>query len=105
MFDLQLFLGFPPDTAFERLVSRVNPSLLSLFLEGGDYLSEFSHKNRRYLGKPVPLSTSINQLENLEIHLLSLLRKLAPEYPFSNNPPVLVICIDDNPCQRARGAA
>jgi len=90
MFDLKLFLGIPADAEFQQALSQVNPNVLSLFMGGGDYLSEFSHNEQRYLGKPVPISPSVNQLESLEAHLLSLLRKLAPEYSFSKNPPVLV---------------
>lgn len=99
MFDLKLFLGFAPDAEFEQLLSRANPHLLSLFMGGGDYLSEISYNKRRYLGKPLPLTTPVSQLESLEVHLLSLLRKLAPEYAFSENPPVLVTCVNDDSCQ------
>ncbi|MCC5832136.1 MAG: hypothetical protein JJU12_03740 [Chlamydiales bacterium] len=105
MFDLKLFLGFAPDAEFERLASRANPHLLSLFTGGGDYLSEISYKERRYLGKPVPSSLPVSQLESVELHMLSLLKKLAPDYPFSENPPVLVTCIHDAPCQRRRDEA
>jgi hypothetical protein len=103
MFDLQLFLGFALDSTFDQLVSRANPHLLSLLTKGGDYLSEFSHNHKRYLGKPIPSSLPIAQLESLEIHMLSLLKKLAPEYPFSENPPVLVTYLDDYTCQSGRG--
>ncbi len=96
MFDLKLLLGIAADVEFEQIVGRTNPNLVSLLMSGGDYLSEISLDNQRYLCKPIPLSTTVNQLENIEIHLLSLLRKLAPNYSFAKNPPVLITSFDDS---------
>ncbi len=94
MYDLKLFLGIAADVELEKALSKINPHLLSLYMSGGNYLSAVSLKEQRYFGKPAPLSSSVNQLENLETHLLSLLRKLVPEYPLSK--PVLVTHIDDH---------
>lgn len=98
MFQLKLFLGIPSNEALQKELARANPCLRSLFMGGGDYLTEITHSQQRYIGKPIPLSIPVNQLENLEEHILSLLRKLTPEYAFSKNPPVLVTYLDDDPC-------
>ena len=88
---LKLFLCIHIDHELKQALSHANQALVSLFLGGGDYLSPISYQDQSYLGKPVPPLASIIQLENLEVHLLSLLKKLAPHYLFSKNFPVLLI--------------
>ncbi|MCH9627380.1 MAG: hypothetical protein S4CHLAM2_10190 [Chlamydiales bacterium] len=80
MFDLALFLAIPSDSTLERALAQANPRLVDLLTGGGDYLSTFSIEETHYLGKPLPLSLSIAQLETAEDHLISLLHKLAPDY-------------------------
>lgn len=82
MFKLDLFLGIHIDVELKTALSLANPHLVALFLTGGDYLSELSHENQHYIGKPLPPSPTLSQLESIEIHLLSMIKKLAPHYPF-----------------------
>lgn len=91
MFTLkQLFLGIQVDETWDRAIDRSNPHLVQLFTSGGDYLTEVIYKENRYLGKPLALTPTFSELERFESHILSLLRKIAPNYPFSKNSPVLV---------------
>ncbi|MEZ5315363.1 MAG: hypothetical protein R3E91_04040 [Chlamydiales bacterium] len=101
MFNVQLFLGFPLDSSFEEIISKSHPQLFFFFTKGEKYLIDLVYDKQRYLGKLVPSAMTINELEDLEIHLLSLLKRLAPQYPFSQNPPMLM-CINDDLCERNR---
>lgn len=87
---LQLFLGFPLDGLFEEHLQKSSPPMVALFTKGGDYLSPLTIKNQKYLGKfPSPHST-MEELECLEANLLSLLRRIAPRYPFEGSFPHLL---------------
>ncbi len=95
MFDLKLFLGFAPDEVFQQELQQTNPYLISLFVGKEEYLQEISHQGKRYLGKYLPSFPTLDQLEDLEKHVVSLLNKLTPRYPFSKNPPVLVTLVSN----------
>ncbi|MCH9625709.1 MAG: hypothetical protein S4CHLAM123_08870 [Chlamydiales bacterium] len=90
MFDLKLFLGFTPDTAFENELKKCNTHLIGLLIDQEDYLQKIEYKNQTYLGKLIAAKPTVAQLEDLEIHLLSLLQKLTPNYNFSQNPPQVI---------------
>jgi len=90
MFDLKLFLGFAPDEAFQIELQRANPYFISLFIGKAEYLQEISVQGKYYLGKHLSSFPTLDQLEVLEKHLLSLLSKLTPHYLFLKNPPVLI---------------
>lgn len=90
MFDLKLFLGFASDVAFENELNQCNPHLVAFMIDREDYLQKIEHKNQTYLGKYISVKPTVAQLEDLEIHLLSLLQKLTPNYNFSQNPPQVI---------------
>lgn len=90
MFDLKLFLGFAADEIFHKELSTTNPYLISLFVGKEGYLQEISHQGRCYLGKYFHSFPTLEHIEDLEKHLVSILRRLAPRYPFERNPLVLV---------------
>jgi len=90
MFDLKLFLGFTPDAAFENELKKCNTHLVALMIDKEDYLQKIEHKSQTYLGKHISEKPTVAQLEDLEIHLLSLLQKLTPNYNFSQNPPQVI---------------
>ncbi len=85
-----LFLGFATDEQFNGELNRINPHLFSLLVGKEEYLTEVNHKGNRYLGKPLQGYPTLGQLEDLEKHLLSLLRRLVPHYHFEQTPPVLL---------------
>lgn len=86
----RLFLGFAPDELFSQELKRANPYLVTLLIGKEEYLAEVVQRGNRYLGKYLFVHPTLDQLEDLEKHLMSLLHKLAPHYSFAKNPPVLV---------------
>ncbi len=87
MFQLALFLGVASNSTLEHALARANPHLVDLLTSGGDYLSTFTLDENSYLGKPLPLCLSPDQLEAAEDHIISLLHKLAPHY---SPTPILI---------------
>lgn len=87
---LKLFLGFSPDTLFRRELEQINPYLRALFVGKEEYLEKVTFQGRDYLGKYLSSYPTLEDLDNLEKHLLSLLKQLTPSYPFSHNAPVLI---------------
>ena len=93
MLNLQrpIFLGFPVSEAMNDALKRVNPSLLALFTQGGDdYLEEYCYQEQRYLGKAIGESVDTAKLRLVEANILSLLKRLLPDYPFLASFLVLI---------------
>jgi|GEM_PF-3749942 hypothetical protein len=86
MSGLELFLGFPMDEVFQKSLKKNNPYLVSFLIGQKDYLQEASYEGMQYLGKCVEAYPTLDQLSHMEIHLISLLKRLAPQYPFQSNP-------------------
>lgn len=71
---MNLFLGVQ---LTNELQAELNPSLLALFR---GYLSEVSYKDVSFIGKQTEQMPTIDELDNLESHIQSLLKRLAPKY-------------------------
>lgn len=81
-FNVQLFLGFPVDSLYRSLIDRADSALVSLFLQdSGEYLQQIDHEGITYYGKLFDKAT-LHDLELLENHIFSLLRKLVPDYAY-----------------------
>lgn len=91
MLDLKLFLGFQLNPTLTEHLSRAPLHLVQLFTTGGDFLCTLEQENKRYLGKFPSPSPSLEDLELLEAHVVSLLKKLAPRYPVEAEPPRLFV--------------
>ena len=91
MFDAALFLGFPVDMAYLKAIEAVDPNLKAYFLncQNGDYLCEVNHEGIRYLGKFAGQISNISDLGLLQNHIYSILRRVAPHYPYETIPLVL----------------
>lgn len=82
MLSTRLFLGFPIDSAIASNLAKINPEIVSLFIkQEGGYLTEITYLNQLYLGKYVEGTTNLPQLELLETHIYSVLKKIIPDYP------------------------
>ncbi len=97
MFHFQLFLGFPVDELYSKQLDRVNPNLLKAFIqEDGDYLTDVHHNDMRFIGKTIPETIALPQLELLEQNVYSLLRKLVPEFSYEEVPLYLFPIKDES---------
>jgi hypothetical protein len=94
MFNLRLFLGLQADEAFQKALQQVNPYLISIFVGKEEYLQEILHDGKCYLGKFLSPFPSLDQLTDVERHLLSLLKQVAPRFCFSERPLVLLTIHD-----------
>ncbi|MCH9609678.1 MAG: hypothetical protein S4CHLAM45_00670 [Chlamydiales bacterium] len=74
---LNLFVGYPLSS---KLKEQFNPRLLRLFQ---DYLSEIEIEESPYIGKKMDALPTLEELDNAEAHILSLLQRIAPNHTFS----------------------
>lgn len=86
-----LFLGFPIDDLLAQKLNSVAPIILQSFISEGDhYLKEIMDQGTRYLGKYVPSCIEVSELDHVEANIYSLLKKIEPNYPFHQQPLVLL---------------
>lgn len=76
---LQLFMGILFESHLEKKLSH---PLAIQFIEKEKLLKKviLNHETM-YLGKPIPASHSMEQLLDLQKHIISLLSRLLPGYP------------------------
>ncbi len=76
----QLFLGFTIDSIHAQKLKKVDPALLTAYVQEGDlYLQELSYSGERFFGKYIPGSIDLPHLEQLQTNIQSILHKLFPE--------------------------
>jgi hypothetical protein len=95
-----LFLGLLVDSQFSVELDKNSKDLLSYYIKSSDeYLREVDFDGKRYLGKFIQNEEPIYQLELIETHIISLLKKLVPHYPYENSHLVLfaIPSKSDNP--------
>ena len=94
MSNLKLFLGFLPDDFFQKELQKANPYFVSMMIGKKEYLQTVIHEEKQYLGKFFEVNPTLDQIQDTQKHLLSLLQTLAPHYAFKDNPPKLVTIIE-----------
>lgn len=87
---LNLFLGLPLDEEFHKELAQTNPYLSSLLIGPEEYLQKAHEQGKSYLGKCLAPFPTLDQIEDIETHVLSLLKKLVPHYAYSQNPLLIV---------------
>lgn len=79
--DTALFLGTPLVGELSLLLAIATPSLKAHFIKNDpSYLQIISHEGKDYIGKFADPSTTLIQLDQLEINIQTLLTKLLPGY-------------------------
>lgn len=80
MVDVELFLGFPVDLAYEKNLQNVSAEIRSLFISDTDsvYLVKIRQKETTYLGKRVGQAIDLDSLLLIQNNILSLLKRLVP---------------------------
>jgi len=90
MFFAKLFMGVVVEGAFASQFSAANPLLVALFLNPErEYLLQIKHEGKTYLGKAVSTSADLASLEQMEANIVSLLKKIVPDYPYDDMELVL----------------
>lgn len=91
MLTTALFLGFPVDSVFASHLAAINPEIIRLFFQKEEgYLTEIIYLNQTYIGKFIEGSTNVLQLELLETHIYSVLKKIIPSYPYQKKSLTLL---------------
>ncbi len=89
-FERKFFFGFLVEGLYQKFLLSVNISLLNVYIgKGGNYLQEEEFQSQRYLGCYLLSPAEIPQLELMELHIFSLLKRLIPNYPYDNSTLVL----------------
>lgn len=91
MFDTALFLGFPLSTAYQQELNRLPLVERELFIqsETSPYLQQIENDGVIYLGKSLGASVDMAALDGASSHVMSLLKKLVPNFPYEQHPLVL----------------
>lgn len=90
MFDYQLFLGFRLEKEFQSELDLVPEPLKALFIQNHpDYIQKIDYEGLPYLGKHLGSPVEFNQIDLVKENVISLLRKMVPNYPYENIPLVL----------------
>lgn len=88
MTDLSLFLGFQYTSKFEK--SIYTQPLFEALVHSEGYLQKLMDGSSCFLGKYISPQPTLEELELMENHILSLLKKIAPNYPFSSYCLILI---------------
>lgn len=87
---IELFLGFPVDGHFKDLLLRVNPDVSAMFIQNkSDYLQQITLHDRDFLGKNLGQIIDISSLNLIQTHILSILKKIIPNYNYDLNSLLL----------------
>jgi hypothetical protein len=89
---VKLFLGFKPDPFFQQEFGRASLYLRTFLIGREEYLQEVHLQEEQWLGKWLGPFPTLEQLVDLEKHLLSLLGRLAPCYPFGQKSSPRCCC-------------
>jgi len=92
MFDGSLFIGIPlREIEIDQLKILPTP-LLAAFIKDqpSDYLQKIESDGISYLGKFIEVPYNVSNIQSLEQNILSLLRKLLPDFSSEDNPLLLI---------------
>jgi len=91
MFSASLFFGFEMTPELQDALSRVNPALLSMFVDSSsEYLQECQFRNLRYLGKEIESPLDLGSMEAIGTHVESLVKRLIPDFSSKKHPLLLI---------------
>lgn len=92
MHDSSLFLGYPLSESYLSQLENLPSPLIEAFIQNqrSEYLQKIEHDGVFYLGKCLESPFDLKDADSLQANLLSLLKKLVPDYPYDQNPIVLI---------------
>lgn len=90
MFFTKLFMGVVVEGSFATQFATANPQMIALFLNPNrEYLLEVQHEGKRYLGKTISTAADLASLDQMEANIVSLLKKIIPDYAYDQMELVL----------------
>ena len=90
MFDQTLFLAVQVDSDLNKSILENDQYVVSMIFAGGDYLTKIIVNDTHYIGKPLDNCITLSVLEDVERHLVSLVKKLSPTFSLEKNQPILL---------------
>lgn len=92
MFETELFLGFPLSESFQQALTLLPETERALFIQNkpSPYLQQIESDGKLFLGKSLGASLELSALEACNSHILSLLKKLVPSFPYEHHPLLLL---------------
>ena len=92
MFDTNFFFGFPVDALYETELKKVSSSLKDLFIQdqSEEYLQRIEFEGKVMLGKFMGATLQTSTLELVFLNIISLLKCLVPDYPYSQQNILLI---------------
>lgn len=82
-----LFLGVKVTPPLQKELETIPEEKRAILINNqGEYLHAHEHSSGLYLGKPVTVPHSVRDLELTEAHVVSLLRRLIPQFDSNKNP-------------------
>lgn len=84
-----LFFGMPFTAEFQAAIDSSKMHLYQLYLKEG-YFDEMVVHGIRYIGKPSDELIELQELISMQEHIYSLLKNVAPSFPFNENPLQLI---------------
>lgn len=81
-----LFLGFPVDPLFAKQLQKVDPVLIKNFIGQKDFLQKREFEGMEFLGKEIKTLETLAGVSLVEEHIISLLSRLVPDFPYSETP-------------------
>ncbi|MDP1835627.1 MAG: hypothetical protein Q8K75_06815 [Chlamydiales bacterium] len=91
MFEARVFLGMQVTPAFQAALNSANPTLVSLFTQGGqEYLEVYDVDGQRFLGKTLEETIDLSRVEMIHKNIISLLNRVVPNYPIDKSDLVFI---------------
>ena len=92
MFDTALFIGFPLSEAYQQALLHLPSVERELFIQSqaSPYLQQVESEGILYLGKFLGFSIEMAVLDSLCSHIYSLLKRLVPDFPYDQQPLLLL---------------
>jgi hypothetical protein len=94
-FQSKLFLGFLVDSTYQNFLNSLNPEVKALYIQKEEtYLQQYLFQNELFLGKMIEIPGNLPHLELSSQNILSLLKKIVPNYSYEHAELWLLPLID-----------
>jgi hypothetical protein len=88
-----LFAGLLVSADLQIHLNQADTNLKAAFLQSSDYLQFITYQDQLYIGKQMGDLLAVAELENVHLHLSSLLKRLLADYSYDPYSLVLISII------------